>query len=1021
MSNDIQYTLRVAAESGPAAQQFAVDLNAAFDKINAGLDKVVQQMAAQSAAMQKMTTQGQQASQANTQQAQTLDNLADRYDKLVAKMDPAAKLQQQFNQGTKTLDEALNKGHITLDGYNADMAKLTQWHKDASEAAGKHSTMAAALGMNFGTMTRELRALGDEATAGRWKNFDSTLINIMGHAAAANPEFIALGATILAAGAVFIGFAAAVAAGYNEQQKFNEALIMTGNYSGQTLGTIKEMTQAYKDAGGNAGTFKEALLELAASGKITGDNINYIAKVASDLEEQTGTPVKNTIKQFEELGKSPVEASIKLNDQYHYLTQAVFDQIEALMKQGDAIDAAKVAQDAFADATATRTKQMEADVGILVGIWRSLKNEISGAIDAVMDFGKKTSLQQQIKSVSDQIDSNNHLKGAGLEGDPVSMVRNWMNGGDSGIDAQNATLYKQRADLEKQLMTQNEAAFEESQNKQREQQSITDELFIRGIETKTNRQYKMTQAVNETIAAFERERAKNPNDEKYSQSAQDEAVAAIKARYGPHQRKGASGVGAVNADIRNQAADYQNDIKQQDDDFRNSTQEVTALFHDRLISAQQYYDTIIPKIYEHNNAVRADIEAEIALLEAQKSRTNATGQKNIDTQIKGLREKEGQLAQDTAHQVAQAATVYESAMKKQQDAVTNYAEALDQKATTAQEKWNTQVMALSQGSYTTQQMNAYDALAKQFDTEKEKLDKERAKAGPDGESTYQSNLAKLQAYYDNMVAMTKDGYDRMDAVRGDWEAGVKRGFENFQYEAQDAASQSETAFKDFSSGLTNAIVQFATTGRSSFSSFALSVIQDIIKMEVQATESKIFGLIGNLIGAYFGGVSTAGSENAGAAYSSTPDDLISSYGKAAVSHSGDIAGMNSMYRSLNMSAFAGASRYHTGGIVDGEVPIIAQKGEAVMPTVRMSDGTLGVKMTNSQANGNNISIQTPVTLNVSYQGGGSGNSQSDMNDFANQMGDHLQSVMDQRIAKWAQDQTRPGGALSGNQSSRMGS
>jgi hypothetical protein len=38
---------------------------------------------------------------------------------------------------------------------------------------------------------------------------------------------------------------------------------------------------------------------------------------------------------------------------------------------------------------------------------------------------------------------------------------------------------------------------------------------------------------------------------------------------------------------------------------------------------------------------------------------------------------------------------------------------------------------------------------------------------------------------------------------------------------------------------------------------------------------------------------------------------------------------------VGLHNFAGAARYHTGGLVDGEVPIIAQPGEAVFTPGQM--------------------------------------------------------------------------------------
>jgi hypothetical protein len=67
---------------------------------------------------------------------------------------------------------------------------------------------------------------------------------------------------------------------------------------------------------------------------------------------------------------------------------------------------------------------------------------------------------------------------------------------------------------------------------------------------------------------------------------------------------------------------------------------------------------------------------------------------------------------------------------------------------------------------------------------------------------------------------------------------------------------------------------------------------------------------------------------------------------ANVAHSGGVIGSDAlMSRSVHPGVFAGAQRFHTGGIVSGEVPIIAQEGEAVFTRgqMRALGGALSAK------------------------------------------------------------------------------
>jgi hypothetical protein len=67
---------------------------------------------------------------------------------------------------------------------------------------------------------------------------------------------------------------------------------------------------------------------------------------------------------------------------------------------------------------------------------------------------------------------------------------------------------------------------------------------------------------------------------------------------------------------------------------------------------------------------------------------------------------------------------------------------------------------------------------------------------------------------------------------------------------------------------------------------------------------------------------------------------------ANVAHSGGVIGTDALIsRTVNPGVFSGAPRFHTGGIVSGEVPIIAQEGEAVFTRgqMRALGGALSAK------------------------------------------------------------------------------
>ena len=149
--------------------------------------------------------------------------------------------------------------------------------------------------------------------------------------------------------------------------------------------------------------------------------------------------------------------------------------------------------------------------------------------------------------------------------------------------------------------------------------------------------------------------------------------------------------------------------------------------------------------------------------------------------------------------------------------------------------------------------------------------------------------------------------------------------------------------------------------------------------------------------------------------------LGASFGSAVagVQHAGGIAGSgDSPYRAVSANMFSAANRYHVGGIAglkSGEVPIIANAGEAILPTVRLPDGTFGVKAIGSGAGKDGGSNNTStININVNVETGAStasttGGTGGNHADTAKKLGALIAGAVQEEMVK----QKRPGGLLSG--------
>ncbi|MFM0210451.1 phage tail tape measure protein [Paraburkholderia sediminicola] len=259
----------------------------------------------------------------------------------------------------------------------------------AVEATAAHGAAGATSGV-----TNELGVLGREAASGNFTRLASSFTRFLSLAGALDLLLNPLSLSIAAVGAAMYMVA-------SQNEKMNEALLLTGGYAGVTTDQLRGMATAATAGGATFNTAAEAVTELAMTGRLTGEEIANLGRSAADAATFTSVSVKQMVDDFTKLADEPVQASVKLNDQYHYLTAATYDQIAALERQGDATGAAKVAVEAFSQAMDDRTKEIAANEGIILAGWRDIKSMINGAIEAVGSFGAAATPGQIVARLQD--------------------------------------------------------------------------------------------------------------------------------------------------------------------------------------------------------------------------------------------------------------------------------------------------------------------------------------------------------------------------------------------------------------------------------------------------------------------------------------------------------------------------------------------------------------------------------------------------------------------------------------------
>lgn len=206
-----------------------------------------------------------------------------------------------------------------------------------------------------------------------------------------------------AAGALFLAWKQ----GSDEATSFRQAIALTGNAAGVTATQMQAMALAISQTAGTQHEAAAALAEVARTGKFTGDQLRDVAEAAVALSHATGQSIDDTVRQFARLGDDPVRAIEQLNDTYHFLTLATYDQIRALQEQGREEDAVSLAIRTASAELSKRASDVVSNASYMERAWRSLGNVVRQVWDDIRNAGRAstaiTDAQMQIASANSQL------------------------------------------------------------------------------------------------------------------------------------------------------------------------------------------------------------------------------------------------------------------------------------------------------------------------------------------------------------------------------------------------------------------------------------------------------------------------------------------------------------------------------------------------------------------------------------------------------------------------------------------
>ncbi|HEK0025236.1 TPA: phage tail tape measure protein [Pseudomonas aeruginosa] len=341
-----------------------------------------------------------------------------------------------------------------------------------------------------------------------------------------------------------------------------------------------------------------------------------------------------------------------------------------------------------------------------------------------------------------------------------------------------------------------------------------------------------------------------------------------------------------------------------------------------------------------------------------------------------------------------------------------YRKAMEVVLQARQDAISSDVAGIGLGDDERDQAQRLDAVRKKYADLRRELEAQQEDASRRlGPAAYEQRLADLADFQARELQMEVDGYDaRLDAQR-DYRNGARRAWQNIQADAADVASATDDMLTTGFNTASNALADFATTGKFKFHDFANSVINDMARIaSQQAATGLLSGLIGvgvSAAGAYFGG----GSAAAGASQSGYTGNA---YANWAAAQADGGAWANGVQFFANGAAFTNSivSRPTAFGMAGGRTGIMGEAGpEAILPLARGADGSLGVR---SVGGGGGTALQVNAPVAVTVEDRSSEGMELDQEALQQNMQLQMKAAAERAVA----DSWRPGGVSYRNAAGR---
>ena len=659
--------------------------------------------------------------------------------------------------------------------------------------------------------------------------------------------------------------AAALAVAYNQGSKeadaYAKALILTGNAAGSNVNQLNAMAVAISKVAGTQSQAAEAVAQFAANGNIAASSIERFARVAVQLERTAGQAVGETVKQFAELGKEPLSASIKLNETTRFLTTSLYQQIRALDEQGRTAEAAALAQRSYADAMESRTGQIEARLGSIERAWRGVKDAAAEAWSAMLNVGRADTLSDQLEKARARLaQAESGQRQIGGRVLPVS-------GGDTEAIRQEIYNLQERVKLEgKSAQLQADGA------RQTKARIGFDEIAKRNQVDKTKlleKEIELIKTAGKAAGA--------------SQAEIDKAIAGARERFKP--AAGPKGPRDPQRSIdRSDLAFDLSQIKSQADElvriYSDAERILEALRSGGLVNEKGYYESRRQFLELETQAKEEALRKEVARLQQEQSIIDArkvkandptdAAQKTRDSidNARKIGEAESQLAILRARNSSRAVVLdleEANAAKQKRDALLSARQAAEAYFEAQGRQQSRLLQSFTQGPREAARVEGINAIDDNFANQERELQNLQA-LGKIEQKEYEARLAIIREFQARSIQSFNQYYDTLIDLQSDAFNGASRAVKTYIDEVSNVARSTDQFVSNSLRGLEDGLTDFLTTGKFKYKEFATSIVADVNRIIIrQQIANALAGQLGagssggsNILSTLFGALMGSG-------------------------------------------------------------------------------------------------------------------------------------------------------------------